>query len=190
MSRKSTAITLPGTQATIRHGGETIYLGTYATEPEVRLARHLAGTILGHPRPEPKPDLPPGTEARVTAKVKVRLVAHARRTGCPVHTPTLLPLDSQTGFKGVYRMPYPYRAEIRKDRRSHFLGTYRTRAEAALAYNEGARLLFGTDDLILNDIPAEELPPSERVEEIHQEVRRRLGLPTTQPELATAAADQ
>ncbi len=188
MSRNSTVPPLKGTQATIRHGGETIYLGTYATEQEVRFARRLAGTILGHPWTEPKPNLAPDAEARITGKVQIRLVAHARRTGCPVHTPNLLPLHSTTGYKGVYRMPYPYRAEIRKDRRSHFLGTYRTKGEAAVAYNEAVQLLHGPGELILNDIPDADRPTPDRIEEIRREVRRRLGVPAPQPEPATAAA--
>jgi hypothetical protein len=48
------------------------------------------------------------------------------------------------GCKGVYRKRSRWRAEIRVNRQRHYLGTFNTQPEAALAYNQAARRLVGS----------------------------------------------
>lgn len=55
--------------------------------------------------------------------------------------------DNQVGYKGVYIMTgkraKPFQAQIAKDGVKHYLGNFLTAEEAALAYNEAAKKLFG-----------------------------------------------
>lgn len=53
--------------------------------------------------------------------------------------------NNRTGFKGVSfnQAAEKYKAYIKKDGKLHYLGMYETAKEAAAAYNEKARELFG-----------------------------------------------
>lgn len=52
---------------------------------------------------------------------------------------------NKSGYKGVFfsKSKNKYRAEIRLNKKSIFIGYYESKEEAAIAYNEKARELFG-----------------------------------------------
>lgn len=51
--------------------------------------------------------------------------------------------DNKTGYFGVYKRRNKWRAGISKNRRLIWLGTFKTAKEAALAYDESAKVLHG-----------------------------------------------
>lgn len=65
--------------------------------------------------------------------------------------------SSQAGYTGVYQENNRYRAVISVNRRSIHIGMFATAEEAALAYNQKSRELFG-DEGKINIIPADRLP--------------------------------
>lgn len=62
--------------------------------------------------------------------------------------------NNTSGYKGVFshKKTIKWRAQIRKDRKSYHLGLFDTTVEAAIAYNEKAKELFG-EFAQLNVIP-------------------------------------
>ncbi len=52
--------------------------------------------------------------------------------------------DNQSGFKGVSRVKYGWRALIAKHRKDYYLGTFKTPKLAAAAYDKAARKLHGS----------------------------------------------
>ncbi len=73
------------------------------------------------------------------------------------------------------RSPRSRGTSVPAERHRHrfHLGVYLTEAEAAVAYDHAARLLFG-GFARANDIPAVQAPPPARPREIEQEVEYRL----------------
>lgn len=63
-------------------------------------------------------------------------------------------LPGATGYRGVYYEPRKrrFRARIGLEGKQVHVGRYRTAVEAARAYNEAARELFG-DKALLNKLP-------------------------------------
>lgn len=51
--------------------------------------------------------------------------------------------DNTSGYKGVYKSAWGYYAQVQKDEKVHHLGTFKTIKEAARAYNQKAKELFG-----------------------------------------------
>ncbi len=169
------------------HQGQRLYLGTFGTAEEARYGLRLARQLLGHTPAEDDQsptisDLSDEEVEQVTAKVKARLEAHAKRPGRHHRSSPLLRLDSVTGLKGVHSVSRPWRVEIKKDHRSYSLGTFRCLYEEATAYNLAAEILHGPD-AVLNPIPPDQTPTAERTEEIRQKVVQQLGVlvPSSQP---------
>lgn len=56
---------------------------------------------------------------------------------------TRLYKNNTSGYKGVLRNGPYWRANIRVNKKAYNLGSYKTKEEAALAYNEGAKKFYG-----------------------------------------------
>lgn len=52
-------------------------------------------------------------------------------------------VDSRNSYKGIYRSKYSWIAEITFMNKRHYLGSFKTEKEAALAYTEAAKKLHG-----------------------------------------------
>ncbi len=64
---------------------------------------------------------------------------------------TTMQVKSKTGYKGVQYNGYSFIAAVRKSKSQYHLGSYDTAIEAAKAYNEKAKELFG-EFAKLNDL--------------------------------------
>jgi len=62
--------------------------------------------------------------------------------------------DNTTGYKGIFWRCSAWAAQICRSGVHHYLGTFETKEEAALAYNKAAKELFG-EFAYLNNVPSE-----------------------------------
>jgi hypothetical protein len=166
---------MPAFPAVITQEGQQYDLGTFATEAEATTAQLIALATLDNSNPALPATLTGVPIARITELVRERLetlnLSRVRQAARLRH-------DNTRGLRGVSTTSKPWRAEIAAGRRRFMLGTYRTQYEAALAYNEAARILHGPG-AVLNVIPAEHHPTPERGEQIRREVVTRLAALTT-----------
>jgi len=74
---------------------------------------------------------------RNLCKKNLRLIDHSEL----MHTHRLKP--NATGYRGVYKAGRKYKAEIKYERKTRYLGTFPNKVLAAHAYNRAARKYFG-----------------------------------------------
>ena len=112
-------------QAQVKCGGKDMYLGCFATAEEAALciARSPEGQAAAERAAAAPPPPPPLTSEGA------RQQAHAEKL-------TLLVAESKTGYIGVNLVkpgqPNPYQAEVRRDGKKLYLGSFATAEEAAL----------------------------------------------------------
>ena len=70
--------------------------------------------------------------------------------------------ENKNKYKGVVKLDKKYGASVHKDGTTYYLGRFNTPEEAALAYNEKAKELFG-EFACLNNIPCQEQGATEDV---------------------------
>ncbi|MBB6460831.1 AP2/ERF family transcription factor [Flammeovirga kamogawensis] len=110
--------------------------GKYKTDT-IYLHKMIAEKFIG----------PPNTEQTLIRIVngnrldcRLKNLAYADRSDIKRNTPSK---HNKTGYIGVVKDKYNYRAVIYKDKKPISLGTYKTAKEAALAYNKKSIELFG-----------------------------------------------
>jgi hypothetical protein len=120
-------------QANIRYDSKRHSLGTFDTKQEAALAYDRKARQCGKDRPLNYESINAAAEEAVAA-VQVAIFADALCAGAQQPKP-----PPPSGFHGVSANNKRWKATICYDSKNHFLGSFETKQEAALAYGRAAR---------------------------------------------------